>query len=69
MNDFLDFAAKLLGVERAVLTPDTEYGSIPQWDSVMHLRLVMETEARYGHPIPFEAVPNLRRLRDFSPYL
>lgn len=69
MEDFLDFAAETLGVPRGTLTPETAYGSIPEWDSVMHLRLVMETEARYGSSIPLEAVPNLAKLSDFEPYV
>ena len=35
----------------------------------MHLRLVMETEARYGTSIPLEMVPNLKTLADFTPYV
>ena len=69
MEDFLDFAAETLGVQKGTLTPETAYGSIPEWDSVMHLRLVMETEARYGSSIPLEAIPRLARLADFAPYL
>lgn len=69
MEAFLDFAAEVLGVPRGTLSPATAYGSILEWDSVMHLRLVMETEARYGVPIPLEAVPALRTLAAFAPYL
>ncbi len=69
MNDFLDFAADVLGVERGTLTPETAYGTVPEWDSVMHLRLVMETEARYGSSIPLEVVPQLKTLADFAPYV
>lgn len=69
MEDFLAFAAEVLGVSRAELSPETRYGALPAWDSVMHLRLVMETEARYGKPIPLEAVPKLQCLADFAPYL
>ena len=69
MDRFLDFAAVLFDVPRETLTPETAYGSIPAWDSVMHLRLVMETEARFGVPIPLEAVPNLLKLSDFAPYV
>ena len=69
MDEFLDFAAALLDVPRETLTPETAFGSVPAWDSVMHLRLVMETEARFGVPIPLEAVPNLLKLADFAPYL
>ena len=69
MEDFLEFAAEVLGVQKGTLTPETEYGSLPEWDSVMHLRLVMETEARYGTSIPLAVVPQLRTLADFAPYI
>ena len=69
MEDFLTFAASILGVPPESLTPETAYGELPAWDSVMHLRLVMETEAHYGSSIPLEAVPALRRLADFAPYI
>lgn len=69
MEDFLEFAAEVLGVQKGTLTPETEYGSLPEWDSVMHLRLVMETEARYRTSIPLAAVPQLRKLAEFAPYI
>ena len=62
---FLAFAAKVLGVERTSLSTSTSYGSIPQWDSVAHLRLVMEAEKRFGTSYPLEAIPSLRTLGDF----
>ena len=68
-DDFLLFAADLFGVTSGSLTAETAFGSIPEWDSVMHLRLVMETEARYGTSIPLEMVPNLKTLADFTPYV
>ncbi|MGN0847202.1 MAG: acyl carrier protein [Kiritimatiellia bacterium] len=69
MDEFIAFAEETLGVPKGTLTPETAYGSIPEWDSVMHLRLVMETEARFGSAIPLEAVPRLTKLADFAPYL
>ena len=64
-SDFLEFAARVLGVAPDALSLATAYGSIPEWDSVMHLRLVMEFEAEYGASIPIEAVPGLKTLGDF----
>ena len=63
--DFLRFAAGVLGVAAEKLSLETAYGSIPEWDSVMHLRLVMETEAAYGVSFPLESVPVLKTLADF----
>lgn len=62
---FLAFAARLFGVDRASLSPDTAYGSLPQWDSVAHLRLVMEAEKRFGTSYRLESIPAMKKLRDF----
>ena len=64
-DDFIAFAASVLGVPPEKLSPETACGDIPEWDSVMHLRLVMEAEARYGVSIPLETMPNRRTLADF----
>ena len=63
---FFELAADVFGVGAETLSSDTAFGSIEVWDSVNHLRLVMETEARYGVSIPLEAIPNLRTLADFA---
>ena len=65
MDDFIAFAASVLGVSPETLTPGTACGDIPEWDSVMHLRLVMEAEAHYGVSIPLETIPSLHALADF----
>jgi acyl carrier protein len=65
MSDFLTFAASVLGVPPETLSWETAHGELPAWDSVMHLRLVMETEARYGVRIALEKIPALRTLGDF----
>ncbi len=64
-DDFLRFAASVFKVDPAGLTGETAYGSIPEWDSVNHLRLVMETERRFGVYYPLERIPSLLRLDDF----
>ena len=67
-QSFLELAADVFGVGAETLSSDTAFGSIEGWDSVNHLRLVMETEAKFGKPIPLEAVPGLRTLADFGMY-
>ena len=66
---FLELAADVFGVGVDALSPETAYGAIEGWDSVNHLRLVMETEAKFGKPIPLEAVPGLKTLADFGRYV
>ena len=65
---FLELAADVFGVGVETLSPEIAFGSIEGWDSVNHLRLVMETEAKFGKPIPLEAVPELKTLADFGQY-
>ena len=62
---FLAFAASRFGVDRASLSLDTAYESIPQWDSVAHLRLVMEAEKKFGTSYQLERIPQMRKLGDF----
>ncbi len=64
-DEFLAFAATIFKVDPATLSGETAYGSIPEWDSVNHLRLVMETEKRFGVYYPLEKIPTLTRLQDF----
>lgn len=62
---FLTFAAGVLKVPRATLSGDSACGSIPEWDSVNHLRLVMEAEPRFGVSYPLERIPALKTIDDF----
>ena len=62
---FFALAARIFGVERGEIAAETAYGSIPGWDSVNHLRLVMETERAFGVRYPLERIPSLMTLADF----
>ena len=64
-EEFFLLAAGLFGVQRGELTERTEYGSLAGWDSVNHLRLVMETENAFGVRYALEDIPSMRRLADF----
>ena len=64
-DDFLAFAATIFKVDPSVLTLETAYGSLPEWDSVNHLRLVMETEKRFGVEYALERIPYMMKLGDF----
>lgn len=61
---FAAFAAGVLKADRANVA-GASYGSIPEWDSVAHLRLVMEAEKRFGTYYPIETIPAIRTIDDF----
>ena len=62
---FLSFAARLFGVPRETLSGETAYGTIPDWDSVNHLNLAMESEKKFGVTYPLERIPFMKTLDDF----
>ena len=64
-EDFFALAARIFDVDRATIDGATAYESIPGWDSVNHLRLVMETEREFGVKYPLERIPSLMTLNDF----
>ena len=45
------------------------YGTIEKWDSLMHMRMVMEIEEEYDVEIPIEEIPNIKTLKDFYKYI
>ena len=67
--EFMALAAEVFGVDADELHSGTAYGALPAWDSIAHLRLIMETEAKFGCSIPLEAVARLKTLADFQPFL
>ncbi|MGN0832681.1 MAG: HAD-IIIC family phosphatase [Kiritimatiellia bacterium] len=64
-DEFIGFAAGVFGVPPATLSLETTYGSIPAWDSMAQLRLVMDVAAKYGTEIPFADVVNVTSLWEF----
>ena len=69
MQEFINFIAGVMEVDPAMLTGDTAYGTIEKWDSLMHMRLVMEIEEAYDVEIPIDEIPNIRTLKDFYRYI
>ena len=61
-DNFLQFVAGLFGVDSASLSMETSYQSIPEWDSLTHMRLIMELEVEYGIEIPIELMAELLTL-------
>ena len=68
-NDFLSFVAGILDVPVETISLDVAHESIPEWDSIMHLRLILELGAKYNVEIPVDEIVNIKTLRDFYKYL
>ena len=68
-SEVLEFVADVLGVPAASISMDTAYESIPEWDSVMQLRLVLEIGERYAIEIPVDEIAGIRTLGGFYGYV
>ena len=67
-KDFLMFVAGILDVPAESISLETAYESIPEWDSVMQLRLTLEIGSEYGVEIPVDEIANIKTLRQFFAY-
>lgn len=69
MQDFINFIAGVMEVDPSELSAETAYGTIEKWDSLMHMRMVMEIEEEYDVEIPIDEVPEIQTLKDFYKYI
>ena len=60
--EFFAAVADVLGVPPDALSLETTFASIPEWDSMAQLRLVMDAAARWGVDVPFADVPDVTSL-------
>ena len=67
--EFLDFVAGILDVPVESISLDTAYESIPEWDSVMQLRLTLEIGTQYNVEIPVDEIADIKTLRGFFKFL
>lgn len=68
MQAFLNFVAGVMQVSSSQLSENTRYKEFKKWDSLMHMRLVMEIEEEYEVEIPIDEVPKIKTLKDFYQY-
>lgn len=67
--DFLRFVAGIMDVPVETISLNTVYESIPQWDSVMQLRLTLELGSEYNVEIPVDEIANIKTLAEFYKYV
>jgi len=68
-NDFLTFVAGVLDVAPESISLNTAYESIPEWDSVMQLRLTLEISAEFDVEIPVDEIADIKTLGEFYKYV
>jgi len=68
-KDFLTFVAGVLDVAPESISMDTAYESIPEWDSVMQLRLTLEISSEFDVEIPVDEIADIKTLGGFYKYV
>jgi len=68
-KDFLGFVAGVLDVHPESISLDTAYESIPEWDSVMQLRLTLEISSEFDVEIPVDEIADIKTLAGFYKYV
>lgn len=62
---FLEFVAEVLDADVRDISLDSSYTN-GDWDSLMHLRLMVEICDEYDVDIPSEKLGSIKTLRDFT---
>lgn len=65
---FLEFVAEVLDTDVSELSMDSSYAN-GDWDSLKHLRLMVEICDEYDVDIPSEKLGSIKTLRDFYGYI
>ena len=68
-KEFLAFVAGILDVPVDRISLETTYESIPEWDSVMQLRLTLEIGTEFNVEIPVDEIADIKTLGGFYSYL
>ena len=68
-KDFISFVAGVLDVSPESISLDTAYESIPEWDSVMQLRLTLEISSEYDVEIPVDEIADIKTLAGFYKFV
>ena len=57
---------KILNVSSGMVTPDTEIGELPEWDSLHNVQIMAELEKQFGVKITPEMVMDLETVADIA---
>lgn len=69
LEEIVTVIADVLDIEAVSINLDAEREDFAAWDSLAHLQIIAEVEGKLGVKIPFEAVAQIRTVRDFERFL
>lgn len=67
--EIIDVIANVTGLDPALLSEDSSVETVPEWDSLAHLNVVLSLEGRFGVTIAPEQAVELLSVRDIKAFL
>jgi acyl carrier protein len=64
-----ELLAEAFQVSPEILTPDLEFGDIPEWDSLGHMELMMQLEDEFGIEISADTIAELISIPRITEYI
>jgi acyl carrier protein len=65
IKELITFISNILEIKPDIIFPESQYGVLENWDSLMHLRIIAELEEKFGINIPIDEVPRIKFIKDF----
>jgi acyl carrier protein len=65
IKELITFISNILEIKPDIILPESQYGVLENWDSLMHLRIIAELEEKFGINIPIDEVPRIKFIKDF----
>ncbi|HOM01305.1 MAG TPA: acyl carrier protein [Acetivibrio sp.] len=69
MEKLIELVSEILNVDKESINLETSRDKTSAWDSLNHIRLVAEVEEQLNIKIPFEKVPDIKKVGDFLDYV
>ena len=66
---FIDLFAEALDIDASTLTTDTEFRTLPEWDSMAYLSIIAMLDEEYEIQIENEEFKTLKTLNDIINYI
>ena len=61
--------AEAIQVPIEMITPNLEFGDLPQWDSLGHMELMMQLEEEYGIEINADTIAELVSIAEICTFI
>lgn len=64
-----EIICRSLGLELEIQPAELDAESLHEWDSVNHIKLIMNLESTYNITIPFDVIPTLTSFEKINQFL